>query len=347
MYFPDSMVAAAADRRACRDLLRCGSRTFFAAAHVLPASVRDPATALYAFCRLADDAVDLSGTATGGQVARLGARLDRAYRGQPMSHFADRAFSETVLRFAIPREIPQALLEGLDWDVNGRRYESFSDLMGYAARVAGTVGIMMALIMGVRDRNALARACDLGAAMQLTNIARDVGEDARNGRLYLPLAWMREAGLDPDAWLEAPTCDAALTDVVRRLLGEAEALYRRSEFGIAMLPRSCRPGIWAARLLYARIGDVVARRGYDSVSARASTTLTCKLRLLALAVLKAGRTTRERVHDSALPEARFLLEAVWPLEAVEPRRLHPGDQITWVLQLFERIEQRRRIAGGA
>ena len=92
---------------------------------------------------------------------------------------------------------------------------------------------MMALLMGARAPHLLARACDLGVAMQLTNIARDVGEDARAGRLYLPLAWLREAGIDPDAWLTRPAFTPALGDVVRRLLQQADVLYARAGAGIA------------------------------------------------------------------------------------------------------------------
>ena len=259
MLFPETMMDAAADRAACRALLRNGSRTFFAAAHLLPRAVREPATALYAFCRLADDAIDLgveSSTlpsyAEGSMLDRLKLRLDRAYRGTPLPLAADRAFAAAVADFAIPRELPEALLEGLAWDAGGRRYDTLADLHAYAARVAGSVGVMMALIMGVRDPAALARACALGAAMQLTNIARDVGEDARAGRLYLPLSWMREAGLDPDHWLAAPSFDPKLAGLVRRLLDEADRLYAAGEAGIAALPFSCRTGIRAAGLLYAR-----------------------------------------------------------------------------------------------
>ena len=176
-----------ADMAACRALLKGGSRTFHAASKVLPRRVSDPAIALYAFCRLADDAVDL-GDNRAAAVERLKERLDRAYRGQPMDQAADRAFADVVARFSIPREVPEALLEGLAWDAEGRRYETLPELYAYAARVAGTVGAMMTLVMGQRTPEIVARACDLGVAMQLTNIARDVGEDARAGRLYLPLA---------------------------------------------------------------------------------------------------------------------------------------------------------------
>ena len=176
-----------ADMDACRALLKGGSRTFHAASKVLPRKVSDPAIALYAFCRLADDAVDL-GDNRAAAVERLKERLDRAYRGQPMDQAADRAFADVVARFSIPREVPEALLEGLAWDAEGRRYETLPELCAYAARVAGTVGTMMTLVMGQRAPEIVARACDLGVAMQLTNIARDVGEDARAGRLYLPLS---------------------------------------------------------------------------------------------------------------------------------------------------------------
>jgi phytoene synthase len=345
-HFPEDMIVASVDRAACRALLRTGSKTFFAASHLLPKRVREPAIALYAFCRLADDAVDLhDGADLGGRLgvlARLHDRLDRAYRGDPLPLSADRAFAETVARFAMPRELPEALLEGLAWDARGRSYETLSDLHGYAARVAGTVGVMMAILMGVRDRTALARACDLGAAMQLTNIARDIGEDARNGRLYLPRAWMREAGIDPDAWLKAPRFTPEIGALVQRLLDEADRLYRVGETGIADLPRGCRPGIRAARLLYAEIGVDVARRGYDSVSGRAFVSSSRKLRLL----LEAARPRRrDRANLFALPvmaEARFLIEAVTPFEASR-RPQTVRDQILWVIDLFERVERRRRM----
>jgi phytoene synthase len=147
--------------------------------------VRDSATALYAFCRLADDAIDEGDTETGARtraLATLAQRLDAAYTGRPHDDPADRAFAQIVAQHHIPRAVPEALLEGFAWDLQGRRYETLADLHDYAARVAGTVGVMMAMLMGVRAPAALARACDLGIAMQLTNIARDVGEDARAGR---------------------------------------------------------------------------------------------------------------------------------------------------------------------
>ncbi len=346
MLFPEAMIEAAADRAACRALLADGSRSFYAASHLLPPKVREPATALYAFCRLADDAVDVEGGPTGSgraaALARLRVRLDRAYAGTPLPVPADRAFAATVARHAIPRELPEALLEGLAWDADSRRYDTLADLHGYAARVAGSVGVMMAVLMGVRDRDALARACDLGAAMQLTNIARDVGEDAWAGRLYLPLSWLREEGIDPDAFLAAPSFTPAVGRLVARLLAEADRLYAAGTPGIGALPLACRSGIGAARLLYAAIGDEVARRGYDSVSSRAVVPAFTKLTLLARAPALAWPKAPDR--SAPLKAAAFLIEAV-ALATPQRRRLTLSGQVLWVFELFERVERRRQVVG--
>ncbi|NUQ75462.1 MAG: phytoene/squalene synthase family protein [Polyangiaceae bacterium] len=306
------------DLDACRDLLRKGSKSFSAAALLLPERVRGGATALYAFCRVADDAIDEAHGDVGEALDSLHKRLDAAYRGTPEDHPVDRAFSRAAAEHGIPRALMDALLEGFAWDAEGRRYETLSDVRAYSARVAAAVGAMMTVIMGRRDAPVLARACDLGVAMQLTNIARDVGEDARAGRLYLPLAWLEEAGIDPDGWLSKPAMSPAIGAMVERLLASAEELYRRAEGGIAMLPFDCRPSIFAARFIYAEIGREIERAGFDSVSRRAFVPLRTKLFLLAKAVGEAastwsaeelGDTPARREPVDALPETQFLVEA--------------------------------------
>jgi len=331
-----------ADLAHCRALLANGSRTFLAASFLLPRAVRDPACALYAFCRVADDAID---TAAEGKVdvalARLRGALDRVYEGEP-SGAIERAFAAVVHRHAIPRVLPEALLEGFAWDVAGRRYQSMADLHAYAARVAGTVGAMMALVMGARSPAALARACDLGVAMQLSNIARDVGEDARIGRVYLPLAWLREAGIDVDAFLAAPRHDVRLGAVVARVLAHADAIYARVGAGVAELPLRCRVGINAARFLYAEIGREVGRRGGNAVDARAVVSPWRKAALLAAAV--ACVMPRRGAAEPALPATRYLVDAA---AAVEPVRTAPplavAGRVVWLLELFERLERQDRL----
>jgi len=332
----------AADLAACREMLRGGSKSFHAASLLLPKRVRDPATALYAFCRLADDAVDLCPPdERADRLAALSCRLDRAYAGDPHPHPADRAFSAVVRHYVIPRALPEALIEGFSWDAEGRRYPDLEAVEAYAARVAAAVGAMMAILMGVRDAPRMARACDLGVAMQLTNIARDVGEDARAGRLYLPLDWLREAGVDPDAFLAAPSFSPAIGQVVLRLLDRAGELYARAEPGIAALPQDCRAAIGAASRIYAEIGRRIARAGGDSVGTRAVVPGGRKA-WLAAAGLAAPPRWCERRPAPPLNATRFLVEAV--ANAPAPKhRLQGGlieTRVSALVDLFIRLERR-------
>lgn len=297
------------DLHHCRAAIRTGSHSFHAASRLLPRRVADPAMVLYAFCRLADDAVDdVAPDRRAGAVLALHDRLERVYAGRPADVPADRAFARVVEAHAMPRALPEALLEGFAWDAQGRRHADLSDLRAYAARVASAVGAMMCVLMGVRCADALARACDLGVAMQLTNVARDVGEDARAGRLYLPTEWLA----DPDAFVARPTAAEAAPHV-RRLLAEARRLYGRAGSGVRALPPAARPGILAARHVYGAIGDAVARAGHDSVTRRATTTPARKLALMGLAGAQAAATSllpRSPVlHAAPLDECRFLVDA--------------------------------------
>ena len=335
-----------ADLASCRASLSQGSRTFLAASLLLPREVRDCACALYAFCRLADDAVD-EGKRDADAVAMLRDRLALIYDlslpvgalGTP----ADRALAAVTGRFGIPRELLEALIEGFAWDVQGRAYETLEQLQDYAARVAGSVGAMMALLMDTRSPDAVARACDLGVAMQLSNIARDVGEDAAMGRLYLPHAWMREAGIDPDAWLAKPVFTPALGAVLERLLLAADALYRRVGAGVARLPLSCRPGINAARYLYAEIGGQVRQGGFDSVSRRAVVPASRKAWLLLRALL-ALRPAGSAQAWPVLGANAFLVDAVQASALPTPRAGKRGvaDRMIWVIELFDRLERQEQ-----
>ncbi|MEQ8233062.1 MAG: phytoene/squalene synthase family protein [Gammaproteobacteria bacterium] len=325
----------------CRALLRGGSLSFHAASRLLPARVRDPATALYAFCRLADDAVDEGGDRS--TLAVLDDRLARIYAGTPCDHPADRLFSAVVARYAIPRALPAALLEGFSWDLSGRPCDTLADLRAYAARVAGSVGVMMALLMGTREPWMLARASELGIAMQLSNIARDVGEDARAGRLYLPRSWLDAERVDVVRLLREPRHSDGLARVVARVLRVADALYTSADAGIARLPADCRAGIRAARLLYAEIGAEVARRDCDAVAGRAVVPRVRKAAVLARGLV--GNMATAAV-PAPLPEVRFLIDAV----AATPAPPRSATSLERTLALFERLERRDRVlprGGGA
>jgi phytoene synthase len=296
------------DWQKCLALLRAGSKSFRVASLLLPRQIRVSTTVVYAFCRVADDRIDSDPHATMAVVDDLRERLRLLFLGRPVNDPVDRALAVVVERSRLPIEPLEALLDGLAWDALGRRYETLDDLHAYAARVAGAVGVTMTVMMGRRSANVLARACDLGVAMQLTNIARDVGEDARGGRIYLPLQWMSEAGIDPGQWLAKPRADDATRSVVERLLGAADELYARADVGISALPNNCRMAIYASRLLYSDIGRSIARAGFDSVSRRAVVPLRRKLWLL-LAALRATFRRTALLDAPPLGPTRFLVQA--------------------------------------
>jgi phytoene synthase len=328
----------------CRKLLCHGSRSFYLASRFLPLTLRESASGLYAFCRIADDLVDL-GDHPHQALETLHHRLDLIYAATPENHPVDRVLSQIVTDHELPRALLNALLEGFEWDATGRCYETLEDVFDYGARVAGTVGVMMAMLMGVRDTHSLARAADLGVAMQLTNICRDVGEDARAGRLYLPRGLLREQGIDPEDFIQNPQTGPALTAVLNRLLREADDRYQKADQGIRQLPRRCRPGIWAARRLYAEIGHKVAQEGYDPISRRAVVSGGRKCQIL-ISLMQGARANPAVLSAPCAPENQFLINAVprgheWQ-NAESPRRFSPS--ASWMLELFIVMGQRDEMA---
>ncbi len=291
---------------------------------------------------MADDLIDGPGD-TDAALQQLYARIDAIYQYRPWDEACDQALARVVATHALPKALLHALLEGFRWDADGHGCATLSDVLAYSARVAGSVGVMMALLMGVRERGMLARAADLGVAMQLTNIARDVGEDAGLGRVYLPQEWLREEGLDAESLRADPSHSDALARVIKRLLDEAAALYRRADSGISKLPRSCRPSMYAARLLYAEIGAVIAGNGFDSVSTRAVTSAGRKLQVL-MQLPRALVLSRASLELEPLAETEFLVDAASDL--ITDTRASQGfadsieSQFVWVLDLFEDLHRR-------
>ncbi|MEO1252792.1 MAG: phytoene/squalene synthase family protein [Pseudomonadota bacterium] len=317
----------------CAAIIRDGSKSFHAASLLLPRRIRYGAYGLYAFCRVSDDVVDIDG-ASEASVKALNDRLDAIYDGRRSGDPVDKAFAEVVNHYDIPKALPAALIDGFLWDVDGRQYQTIVELYDYAARVAGSVGAMMAVLMGARSTHAIARACDLGVAMQLTNIARDIGEDARNGRIYLPLDWFAELELDPEDWLKNPIINDEIKAMTRRLLEVAEYFYETGLAGVEFLPADCRPGIKAAAEIYAAIGKVIARNDYDSVSTRAVVSTRRKLYCVAKSI--AWPHFPDAAEKSPPLEANaFLVNAA----GSEPRSDWAGDG---VMELIHRLERRDR-----
>jgi phytoene synthase len=281
----------------CLATLAHHAKSFHFASRMLPRRCRDEAAVLYAWCRIADDAIDLAAPGEGRtNLTRLERELDDVYAGRPQTDPVLAAFAEVVRARGVPREYPAELLAGLAMDLEKDRYATLDELLLYAFRVAGTVALMMAHVLQVSELAALRRAVHLGIAMQLTNICRDVREDWERGRLYLPLDLLAQAGAPGVAAHLGgelpPAVLPAIATVVRRLLGEADRYYRSGDRGIPALSGRCGLAVRTARLVYAAIGGRIAARGYDAWAGRAMVSLARKLGLLAKA---AALTAWERL----------------------------------------------------
>ncbi len=332
------------DMTLCKQQLSNGSRSFYFASHLLPSVMQHAACGLYAFCREADDLVD-EGDDPKSALEALHYRLDRIYEGKPQYVATDRVLTQIVHTYQMPRELLNALLEGFAWDAEGKLYHSIEDVYDYSARVAGAVGVMMSVLMGVRDAKTLARAADLGTAMQLTNIARDVGEDAHLGRIYLPMDELKAEGVDPAEMLANPTYSDGIGVVTKRLLERADWLYKRADHGIAHLPRKYQPGIRAARKLYAAIGQKVSEHNYNSVDQRAIVDTGKKFALLTSAIAFA-QPRSNALNTPALPQNQFLVDAVVASGSAAPAiKTDPFKVRTlWIIDLFETLRETDRDA---
>lgn len=306
-----------------REMIERGSKSFAAAARLFSPATRERAWLLYAWCRHCDDEIDGQelGFARDGNpcregaaaLAELRARTRRALAGEPTDDPVFEAFRRVAQDCAMPERYPLELLAGFEMDVDGYRYESLPDTLLYCYRVAGVVGVMMAYVMGVRDAAALQRAADLGIAFQLTNIARDVLDDARLGRCYLPAAWLAEAGIAQGSHAD-PAQRGRLVAVVERLLGEADRYYASALQGLQSLPFRSAWAVATALGVYREIGDVVRARGALAWDQRAVVNRGRKIRhalaggVRALAAVTVDRWRSGRPRDAALWAASTLTD---------------------------------------
>jgi phytoene synthase len=287
--------------------IRDGSRSFAGASRLFDPATREAAWLLYSWCRHCDDEVDCEvlghrmGKRQGDRVQRLARLYERtraALRGEPMSDPVFEAFQRVASRYAIPERYALELLDGFAMDVEARTYDSLEDLLLYCYHVAGTVGLMMAHIMGVSDISALRRAADLGIALQLTNIARDVIEDARNGRVYLPLEWLARVGVPRDEVGDERHREG-VSRVVVCLLLEADRYYRSGDRGLGALSFRSAWAVAAARHVYSAIGTLVRSRGARAWDQRAVVSRKTKILGITRALVEALRSRRS---VGALPE---------------------------------------------
>jgi phytoene synthase len=266
------------DAAHCRQIVRTHARTFWLASHFLSSEKRRSAFALYAFCRVADDLVDLAGSVPPDETARrlegLRSELELALAGRPAGPMF-RELHRAVTRHDVPSPVLHELLDGIASDCTHARYESWTGLYAYCVGVASTVGEMCTYVFGVDgDHRVRARALEhartLGVAMQLTNILRDVGEDARNGRCYLPDEDLARFALTRDEVLGGVALgDERWRGLMRFEIERARALYEDAWPGIAMLSPDARRCATACAAGYAGILGAIEENGYDTFGVRA------------------------------------------------------------------------------
>lgn len=299
--------------RQARATIAAGSKSFAVASRVFDPATRRSATLLYLWCRHCDDVIDgqdlghvTHPVTAGSEHALLALRTSTAlaHGDAPVDGLPFAALQEVIRRHDIPFQHTAEHLDGFAMDVAGRRYGTLDDTLSYCYHVAGVVGIMMSHIMGARDPKVLDRACDLGLAFQLTNIARDVVEDAGNGRCYLPEAWLEEVGLCR-ATVAAPEHRDQLAQLVARMLTLAEAYYASARRGIAALPPRSAWAVATALLVYRGIGRRALALGPRAWDQRVSTSSAEKLQLLA-AGARMARTARREPGRAMAPRAEQL-----------------------------------------
>ncbi len=288
-----------------------GSKSFAMASRLFDDEMRHDVQMLYAWCRHCDDVIDgqtmgedapdiaLSNEEQARRLEMLIKDTQCAMAGEVTGNPAFDGFSLVARKHELPRQYPMDLLGGFSMDVESRLYTTLDDTLGYCYGVAGCVGVMMAIVMGVphTDSHTLDRACDLGLAFQLTNICRDIVDDAKADRIYVPATLLKKHGVGTDASsiLDTGSRDA-LSLVAIELLDEADRYYTSATQGIRMLPPRAGAAIAAARNVYRDIGRMIRTRGAHAWDSRTYTSKSRKI-FLALTGLASG-----------IPQSVFLKE---------------------------------------
>ncbi len=288
----DAIVATA------QESISRGSKSFAAASRLFAPKVRERAWLLYAWCRACDDLADGQDHGHGmttvadpqARLALLTARTEAALAGEWTGDPAFDALRFVAAEVGLPRRFALDHIAGFALDADGWRPRTEADLMQYCYHVAGVVGCMMAVVMGIdpADEETLDRACDLGMAFQLSNIARDIAEDAGVGRCYLPTDWLTEAAIAPDQIL-APENRAALVTLVGRLTVRAAQFEDSARYGTPALSFRSAWAVLAAAGIYGDIGREVARLGPEALERRVTTSALDKIGWIVRARQQAAR----------------------------------------------------------
>ena len=252
--------------RYCRRVARSRARNFYYSFVLLPRPQRDAMCAMYAFMRYCDDLSDEPG-ATRAAIERWRADLDQALAGRFSGHPVWPAFHDAVRRFAIPHQYFREMIDGVASDVEPRRIETFDQLHRYCYQVASVVGLTTVHIFGFDSPAALPLAEKCGVAFQLTNILRDIREDAGLGRVYLPAEDLRRFGVTEED-LRSGNRSPAFVELMRFEAARARACYEESRPLLKLVSAHSRPSLWALIEIYSRLLERIERSGYDVFARR-------------------------------------------------------------------------------
>jgi len=270
-----------------RSITKKYARTFYFASHFLDSQIRQAVYSVYAICRISDDAVDDNAVKSGqGNLGKIKENIDLAYGERGITGELLLAFRNTVKKYKIPREYFYELIDGMRMDLEKKVYADFLEVYDYCYKVSSVIGLMLLQIFGYRNPLAKKYAIDLGIAMQLTNILRDIKEDYARGRIYLPANEMKEYGISSNHIAEEKV-DEKFKNFIRYQIKRARQYYRESEAGIKMIngPMN-RLTVEAMKNMYAGILQAIEKNGYDVFSRRAHTNTMAKAGCVLAILLK-------------------------------------------------------------
>jgi len=273
----------------CRSITRRYAKTFYMATRFLPNHKQRGIFAVYALCRYLDDLVDeaedliqqemMTPEDVKERLKLWKYNLEAAYKGMATNNVILNAFSDVLNQYYIPVELPFQLMEGVTQDLVKNRYKDFDELYNYSYKVASVVGLMTSRIFGYSSPEAKEYAVNLGIAMQLTNIIRDIGEDINRDRIYIPKTELFRFNVSEHDFLSGQL-NTSMIKLLRFQVARARRYYEKAEPGIGLLERDSRLPVYLASRNYSRILDKVEENGYDVFSQRAYLNSTEKLSIL-------------------------------------------------------------------
>lgn len=281
----EAAFASASDFEQCRRLHRSFGTTYYFATRHFPPHIRRRVHALYGFVRVPDEWVDNPGSLSIAERQVLlkdyRKQLELALNGVCPEHPVLRAFADVMGECEMSLDEPILFLDAMEADLSVTRYPTYADLKGYMRGSASAVGLMMCMVLEAEITPEIETAAiALGEAMQLTNFLRDVGEDIKRERIYLPKEDLSRFGINEDEILAGYKSDR-FVELMKFEIKRARSLYSNSDSGIKLLPPSAQRPVKLARLLYARILDRIEERNYDVFRARARTSTLEKLSIAA------------------------------------------------------------------